>query len=247
MSIATKPRSRKKVPDLGHKVSARRAVTHPNRRVDHPGAIENIDLSTMGGRISWARMRRSMTQKDLAEMIDKSRVSVVQYEQDNIEPPFSVIDLMAKKLDVSPAYLAFGQHGIDGVINAEDEILSIEEITFGRDGEYVSSAMALPKTLVGDMTDAVGRIAAYVLPIDAPEFGYLTGDRVFVDQTIKTIEISRDVYIVRAGNSIDILRIESSFSSGAKLRVVSRKGHKSTVALDELDIIGAVVGAIKRG
>lgn len=253
MSTSVKERPVKKVPQPVASaakplkpVANRRKIEHPNRRVDHPGAIEQIDLSTQGGRITWARMRRQMTQKDLASAIDKSRVSVVQYEQNNIEPPISVMSLIANKLDVSASFLAFGEHGVTGVKNAEEEILSIEEVTFGRDGKYASANMALPKTLLGDMSDAEARLSAYVLPFDAPAFDLQSGDRVFADQTITSIVSQHDTYLIKVDNSFDIIRVEATLSSGAKRAISNRKGQKMNVAVADLDIIAAVVGSIRR-
>lgn len=253
MSTATKERPVKKVPQpVASAAKAlkapvnRRKIEHPNRRVDHPGAIEQIDLSTQGGRITWARMRRSMTQKDLANAIDKSRVSVVQYEQNNIEPPISVMSLIADKLDVSASFLAFGEHGVVGVKNAEEELLSIGEVTYGRDGKYTSATMALPKSLLGDMVDEQARVSAFVLPFDAPAFDLQAGERVFADQTITSLVAEHDTYLIKVDNSFDIIRVEASLSSGGKRAITNRKGQKINVAAKDLEIIAAVVGSIRR-
>jgi hypothetical protein len=47
-------------------------VSSTPRRVDIPGTIDMIDLSTMGGRITWARIRKELRQEDVAEKLGKS-------------------------------------------------------------------------------------------------------------------------------------------------------------------------------
>src|SRR5260221_74946 len=56
----------------------------------------------LGQRIAAARSAKDWTQAELAEKLGKSRGTVVQYEQGNIEPPIRQIQQLADLLDVAP-------------------------------------------------------------------------------------------------------------------------------------------------
>lgn len=63
---------------------------------------------TLGQKIRQARQDRGITQKELAEQIDKSYSSVQKYELDLAVPPISVIEDIAEALEVSSFYFLKG-------------------------------------------------------------------------------------------------------------------------------------------
>src|SRR4051794_32389525 len=61
-----------------------------------------------GERLAKTREERHLTQQKLADLLEKSRTTIVQYEKGAIQPPLSVIQLMANELGADPSFLAFG-------------------------------------------------------------------------------------------------------------------------------------------
>lgn len=64
-------------------------------------------MDTLGSRLKALRTDRGMTQEDLAKLLNVSRVSVVNWEQDTSKP--KKIYEIAKIFDVSPEFLASGK------------------------------------------------------------------------------------------------------------------------------------------
>src|SRR3982751_1335005 len=85
---------------------------------------------SIGQRIAVARSAKGWTQAELAEKLGKSRGTVVQYEQGNIEPPIRQIQQLADLLDVAPELLAFGAQGIKGLSGDAAKVMSVPELQF---------------------------------------------------------------------------------------------------------------------
>ena len=63
---------------------------------------------TLGERIKAARKEKGITQKELADLINKGFSTVQKYEIDVIEPPISVLEKIAKALEIDPMTLIYG-------------------------------------------------------------------------------------------------------------------------------------------
>ncbi len=59
----------------------------------------------IGERLKKARIRRLLTQEELAEAAEVSPSTIVNIERDQTEPHFSTIRKLAKALDVDPTSL----------------------------------------------------------------------------------------------------------------------------------------------
>ncbi|NLK23564.1 MAG: helix-turn-helix transcriptional regulator [Clostridiales bacterium] len=57
-------------------------------------------MSTIGDNIKELRKYRKLTQKQLAEMINKKEITIRRYESGDIEPPVSVLEIISEKLNV---------------------------------------------------------------------------------------------------------------------------------------------------
>lgn len=221
-------------------------VRPQQRRVDIPGSSEGIDLNTMGGRISWARLRREMTQNDLSKAAGKSRATVVQYEQNNIEPPLEVIRNMAEVLHVAPEFIAFGRHGgLDGTANAAVEIVPIKQIRVGRDGGlFEVGNFAVPREIFEGKDINPEKVHMVALDHDEPAFAYHAHDRLLVDTSIKEITSGYEQYLLKGDIGVTVVRREPNFVGGQKGTVLlsTGTGTSQQVKTRDLDIVGAVVG-----
>ncbi len=224
------------------------------RRVDIAGSEEKIDKRTLGGRMAWARMRKKMTQKDLADRIpnkngeSKSRATIVAYENDNIQPPLDVVELIARQLDVSPAFIAYGEHTVSGINHHRDsEMISFPEISFGRDGSFISDTLAFSKTKVDALGIDRDEIKGYVLPHDASKFGLSKGDTLIVDAAITEPIYPHTLYVLRTQSAMEVVRIEQDFG-GTKAKMITMTGptgHATQRKLGDLTFLGAVVSSIR--
>ena len=88
--------------------------------------------------IKKARKKKKLKQKELAEMIGYTESSISKYEQGLIQIPNTVIELLAKALDVSPIDLLGvdeweEQFNPDGKLSKESNLYdSIQEV-FGKE------------------------------------------------------------------------------------------------------------------
>lgn len=216
-----------------------------SRRVDVVGRDgSNADLTTMGGRITWARLRKEMTQDDLAKKLEKSRVTVVSYEGNKITPPIPQVENIAAALDVAPEFIAFGRQGIHASMNAEDEIVAVPEMTAGRDGDYQSSGYAIPRSILTSHGVEPKGVQMFVLDHPEPTFGYNAGDRLMVDTATTDMSPRFNIYLLRGDAGIGVARRQPNFGGAAEGMILLQSGDGSVqqVKVKDLDIVGAVVG-----
>ena len=74
--------------------------------------MSESNLSTLAARLAWARARRGFTQEQLAKAAGVSRDIIVKTETGITRMPRDIADI-AKALEISPAWLAFGAERID--------------------------------------------------------------------------------------------------------------------------------------
>ncbi len=215
------------------------------RRVDLPGSDTDIDLNTVGGRITWARFREDMTQKGLAKLADKVRPTIAAYESGRIEPPLEMIHKLAQILKVSPSFLAFGEHGMK-TPNPAESMIDIPEITFGRDGEYQSQSFGMPRRLIESFARDAKHVRAYVLDHNAPAFDLTSGDRIFADISVTTLTSDHDMYLIRTPSGMEVVRAEAALTESAMVNLTGPKGDVRQAQIKKLTIIGAVVSTLRQ-
>lgn len=244
---ATLERKPRQAPPVGSSGSRKmRALTIP-RRSDLPGSDANLDLKTLGGRLAYARLREEMTQDDLAKAIDKVRATVVAYERNQIMPPLPIVEALAKKLKVSPSFLAFGEHGVKaaGGTNAAESTINVDEITYGRDGSFVSGTFAIPREVAEGYVDELKDLKVYVLGHNAEAFGLRSGDRLFADTSVRALSNEFDTYVIEVNGGMEIVRVSPSFTKSNLAIVEGPRGDKVETKVRDLKIAGAVVSTLR--
>ena len=86
----------------------------PNRE---RGAMQNSPQRTMGVRLREARLRREMSQEDVAEALGIHPMTISKYERDQQDPNTARLAALAEALDVSSDWLLteheeFAHHGL---------------------------------------------------------------------------------------------------------------------------------------
>lgn len=158
--------------------------------------------SGFAARLKFFREMRSLSHQELGAKIGKARTSIVQYEKeiDGISPPLSVIDDLARALDVSPAFLVYGVGGDGGDDPAR---YSFELGVFGVEGDgslSKNSAASLPKwwitrrLLREEELDSV-----FFLKLDqaAPQFGFSKGDLALLGGRDTPITADNQIYAMQ--------------------------------------------------
>jgi transcriptional regulator with XRE-family HTH domain len=220
------------------------AVAH---RSDLAGSDSNLDLHSVGGRLAYARLRNNVTQEHLAGQIDKVRGTIVSYERNIIMPPIPVVEALAKVLNVSASFLAFGEHGVKTTAsdNAAESTITVDEITCGRDGSYISGAFAMPRALAESYVENVRSLKVYVLGHNADAFGLRQDTRLFVDASVQSVSNEFDTYVIEVNGGMEVIRIAPSFAKSDKIKVEGSRGDKQQVPAKDLKVLGAVVSTLR--
>lgn len=74
------------------------------------------DLSSLGGRLKWARSRRGKSARELSLAIGKSQSLVGQIERGDVESPGSAVCVaLAAELDVPVGWLVAGEGALPDI------------------------------------------------------------------------------------------------------------------------------------
>lgn len=227
--------------------AARQTVSSTPRRVDIDGMIDTLNLSTVGGRITWSRIRKELRQEDVAKKLGKSRATIVQYEKDNINPPVAQIERLAKLLDVAPEWLAFARQGVEAMRHGKaEEVVTMGEMSVGgRKGHFESGAVALPRAFFANRDINLERTKMFVLDHDEDEFQFYDGDRLIVDQSATEIgDESRRMFLVEIdGNKPSVVARESMTNTG-KVRLMDGAGKTHLYPIESVKVLGAINGVL---
>lgn len=209
-------------------------------------AGEDNDLSTVRGRIRWARKRQSMTQDDLARAFppgrEKKRAVIGQYESGGIKPSLEVIEDLASILSVDASYIAFGQGSAQS--SQARAIPLYQDDNDEPDPEH----LVLPLSILTEFGAAKLNLSVVRLEVDAPLFGCRANDFLLVD--IGRSEIAADglTYVVHTTAGPALVRSEPLLtrSTSKVLQLQGGQGTSYTVAPDELEVMGCVVASLQK-
>lgn len=217
----------------------------PQRRVDVPGRAHTVALTTVGGRIAWTRLSQKLTQQDLADKIKKARATVVQYENGIINPPIEVVEKLARVLDVEPEFLAFGRHGVGTSNSPSHEIVTVDEIRVGRDGEYASGGFAFNKPMMNDFgisEDEYKSLKVYVFTRGSAEFGMAPNTRLIVNTVSKDLTYGSTYFLVSTPSGLEVVRPEPRLKTGATVPFTGSTGQVFHYKVADLNFVGSIVG-----
>jgi HTH-type transcriptional regulator, cell division transcriptional repressor len=110
------------------------------------------DESSIGGRITIARQRLNLTQKDVADKLGVSRPAVATWENNYVEPKRKIVITLAELLDVSPSYLVDGDGDRGGNVTRPSFDQAVATIT-GR--KWSATEAAALKALIDVSTQVV--------------------------------------------------------------------------------------------
>jgi transcriptional regulator with XRE-family HTH domain len=193
-----------------------------------------------GDRLARTREERHLTQQKLADLLEKSRTTIVQYEKGAIQPPLSVIELMASELGADPSFLAFGTG--QGV-KAEGQRFPVRRDQEGSANDYIECSDAVAEQL--RLTARNGEV--YVLADDAPHFGLARGDHVFVDAQRTELLGDGKLYAVRSSaGDLSLIRTPITFGDRVeRLQITLGSGQESEVVATDVNVVGLVRATLR--
>lgn len=207
-------------------------------------AEQDADLSTVQGRLTWARLRTGMTQQDVAGAIDKSRVTVTQYESGIISPSLSVLEALAETLGVDPRFLAFG-----GEVRAADAGFAggrLVPVVATDDTASPYHSIGLPPAVLADLR-ARGKPLSFVrLELDAPHFALHAGDYLLLETGLDRIEPDGRLYAVRSTMGLAVVRSEPQLGMGASDALLITGGRAQAYREEAvLQPVGRLLGIVQ--
>jgi transcriptional regulator with XRE-family HTH domain len=121
--------------------------------------------TTFGGRLHALRLAKGLSQVALAGLIGRHPTAIGPYERDEYEPPREIVERLARLLDTTPEYLAFGRHAtgaglsVAGVIEGD----AVREVAAGGTLRELASARLAAFELADDAMLPVFRPGQLVL------------------------------------------------------------------------------------
>lgn len=242
-------RTRKSVTKVGAKViigNPRRKTGKitPNsiaRRVDWDGSEIGLKLDSFAGRLTHLRLALDLTQEELGDSIGRTRQMIHSYEKQRSYPPLDVVEALSKSLRVPMSYLAFGEHAIK--VSKPDTVMNIDEIELSPNGFRTTGGFVIPIKLATSYTDNIADLRVLMLSHDAPLFDLKTGDRLFVDTSIKHMSINHGVFAVSIGGELQIVRYEPSPNKD-EVSYTNPNNMVMTRKKSSIKVIGAVVSTL---
>lgn len=116
-----------------------------------------MNKALVGRNIKQARKKRHLKQKELAELIGYTESSISKYEQGLIEIPNSVIEMIAKVLQVSPLQL-LGSEEWDEAFNPNGKLAKEAATVDFIEEFYGETALKLLETF--NKLNELGRVKA---------------------------------------------------------------------------------------
>ena len=227
-------------------------VSYPKRTLvmrtkDRSIEIEqDKDLSTLGGRLQYARRLSSMTQEELGMAIDQTRSSIAQYEGDHATPPLEVICRLAASVCVDPRFLIFGDEpGQTENLFAGGRLVPVGEAI--GDAAYSQPIIGLPSILVSDFTAKAKELKFLLLEVPAPHFGLRQGCYLLLETGLEKIEADGQIYAVRSTAGLALVRSEPQFDMTLAnvLQFTDGNGQGRTVEESALALAGRLVATLQ--
>lgn len=208
-------------------------------------ADQGNDLTTVEGRIKWARKRLGMTQDDLAKAFPpkrkKKRAVIGRYEGGFIVPSLEVIGDLASILQVGASFLAFGE-GPAQSIRARAIPLHQDE-----NDEPDPEHLMVPLSMLADLGAESFNLTVIRLAVEAPLFGFRADDYFLVD-TDTVLTANGLTYAVQTSAGPALVRSDPLLtrSKSETLQLQGGQGASYTTTSAEVDVLGCVIASIQK-
>jgi transcriptional regulator with XRE-family HTH domain len=217
--------------------------------------MRSADEDSVGMRIKTARENLELTQDDLAKRLinnrnnkNYTRSTVAQWERNDSVPPLEVFDELAKELNTTSRFLAFGDRAQPQVVAPDPDELGyalVPEVRVGGEDTFNEVVKwGLPTQWLRSEIGAPdpSKVLIYHVEVDSAGFGY--GDRVLVDRAAnRPSPPGKFLHWDGVGPVISNITVIPAHSGAKKAmaKVTTNEGTYET-EVDRLKIIGRVKG-----
>lgn len=209
-----------------------------------------MTAGSVGQRIREAREALQMTQLDLAKHLGLSRAGVSQWEGDVTSPSIEKVGQIARFLDKSAEWIAYGVSTKPQIVREPPEgTVAIKEIVFGDKAteQQATGAWTLPISYLKADLHVMSTEGLLIWRAEsdsmAPAIEF--GDRVIVDTNAKRIS-PPGMFLIWDGVGPTLARIHLSQVDKQTARVVtsSNGSDGEDVPIENIHIIGRVRGRV---
>ena len=210
-------------------------------------------LQTVGGRIRDARERKEMTQNELAKRFGITRSGIAQWESDTTSPSIYKTEEIAKLLETTPQWLAFGISSEPKIVyQPEPGSVTINEVNFGEKPTEIDKvrSWAVPADYLKTELQCLSTSGLIIWRIHSSDLEppYERGDKVIVDTNAKKPSPSGMFLLwLEDGVGPSLNHVSVVPQGTTMIASVSRKaaGNGYEVPVDKLHVIGRVRGLFK--
>lgn len=205
---------------------------------------------TVGSRIREIREAKAMTQNDVAKMLGLSRAAIAQWEGDTTSPSIHTVAEVAKLLETSPQWLAFGISTAPQIIYREPEgSAAIKEAIWGDSPADMTTgkSWSVPVEYLKTELNCLSTSGLVIWRVESPNMApvYEYGDRVIIDTAARRPSPSGTFLIWDGiGPSLNEITIVPG-KNGPLARISAKSGESYEVAADKLQVLGRVRGLLK--
>lgn len=207
---------------------------------------------TVGSRIKEARDQKQMTQLDIAKILGISRAAIAQWENETTSPSISTVTEVAKLLETTPQWLAYGVSAEPTIVHQTPPgMVEIKEVAFGESPVATVDVRSwvLPLDYIKSEIHAGSADALIIWRVEGSNMtpSYELGDKVFVDTSSRKPSPS-GVFLTWDGFGPALHNVTVTPSSGKLIARVSNTDGKTEpyeVPAEKLVIIGRVRGVLK--
>lgn len=208
--------------------------------------LRPMDLSCkdLPSRLTTARKRAGLTQKDLTSTLGVNRTAIAQWETGLTWPSLVKIEELANALKVSPEWIAFGAgQGIN--TSEEQRESSVTEVVFEKDDGTLKARTkrmwSIPEIFLRQYT--TNKVEAVVLTKVTSDAlrPFKTDSLVILDTSVKSVGTTGHYMIVFHDEPV-IAHIAVGFDDNAK--VTMHTGQPIDAPLEKVEVIGKVMGVV---
>lgn len=224
----------------GQKIERKRQGWLRNETL-RPMALSCKDLPS---RLTTARKRAGLTQKDLTASLGVNRTAIAQWETGLTWPSLIKIEEIANALKVSPEWIAFGVgQGIN--TSEEQREAAVTEVVFEKDGDELKSrtkrVWGIPEVFLRQYTaNKIDTVVLTKVTSDALR-PFKTDSFVLLDTGVKSVGTIGHYMIVFHDQPV-IAHIAVGFDDKAK--VTMHTGQPIDAPLDKIEVIGKIMGVV---
>lgn len=203
----------------------------------------------LGERIKQARIKKGLTQEELARRLGISYPTLSKYENGHRIPDANLLSHLAKELDCDPGWLLIGDEGGHFDQNPCSDFITVPfiEYKYYDDSEKTHSIKIKIDEEIRQEIGNIDNITILKISGDDMEPTLNSGDLVIINKRLREIEPQGGIYAIEILNNLMIKRIQILYPSEI-LRIISdNKNYPSfDISPNYVKVYGKIIYVIKK-